>query len=440
MFKALSNSNLVIKLKLIYLVLDGAADRLKDRVTSYLKARKPFLDLLARGGVCGLMYTVGRGVAPESDEAVLSILGYDPHRYYTGRGPIEAVGAGISFKEGLEVAFRANFATVDASTLKIIDRRVGRSLTSEEAEELANSIDGMRLEKYGGYVRVKATIAHRAVVVLGSEERALSPNVENVDPAYRRSGLISVAVKDFKPYVRESIPLDRSEEARITAELVNEFIKRVIKVLDAHPINRRRESEGLLKANAILLRDAGNLLPKTPSVRDKYGLTFGAVTEMPVERGIVKIVGMNSMDMPPPTSNRAKDYRERLEATLKLLEGNDVVYVHLKGPDEPGHDGNLLKKAKAIEDIDKYYVKPLIESVSLDDLGILITSDHATPPSVKAHTDDPVPVVVVGGSLKPDSAIKLTERECWVRGSLGTVSHGWEILPKVLSMLGLQKK
>ena len=424
-------------LKLIYLVLDGAADRLSDEVTSYLKARKPFLDLLARGGVCGLMYTVGKGIAPESDEAVLSILGYDPHKYYTGRGPVEAVGAGVAFREGWDVAFRANFSTVDPLTLRIIDRRVGRSLTSQEAKELAEAIDGMRLSKYGGYVKVKATVAHRAVVVLGSAERALSPSIENVDPAYRRSGHISIAVKGYEPYIRKCVPLEKGEAAKATAELVNEFIKKAIKILDEHPVNRERSSKGLLKANAILLRDAGNYLPKTPKIGERYGIKFGAVTEMPVERGIVRITGMNSMEMSPPTEDKAKDYEERLNATLKLLERNNVVYVHLKGPDEPGHDGDLCRKAKSIEDIDKYYVKPLIESVSLDDTAFLITSDHATPPSVKSHTDDPVPVVVVGGSLTPDRALKLTEKECSIKGSMGLISHGWMLLPKLLDLLGL---
>ncbi len=427
-------------MKLVYLVLDGAADRLTDEVTSYLKAHKPFLDLLARAGICGLMYTVRKGVAPESDEAVLSILGYDPHRYYTGRGPIEAVGAGVSFREGWEVAFRANFATVDPSSLRIIDRRVGRSLTSEEAKELAKAVDGMRLSKYRGYVKVRATVAHRAVVVLGSKEVALSPNVENVDPAYRRSGQISIAVKGYKPFIRKCIPLESNEAAKVTAELVNEFVMKAIKILDKHPINKERVSKGLLKANAILLRDAGNYLPKTPKASDKYGLSFGAVTEMPVEKGIVKITGMNSVEMPPPTKNKAKDYGERLEATLKLLEENDVVYVHLKGPDEPGHDGDLGKKVKAIEDIDTYYVKPLIESLNLDNSAILITSDHATPPSVRAHTDDPVPVVVVGGKIRPDNSLKLTEKECQLNGSLGVINHGWELLPKVLNLLGLSRK
>ncbi len=424
-------------MKLIYLVLDGAADRFKEEVTSYSLARKPFLNLLARGGKCGMMYTVGKGVAPESDEAVLSILGYDPHRYYTGRGPIEAVGAGIEFREGWEVAFRANFATVNPRTGELIDRRVGRSLTTEEASQLAEALDGLKLSS-GGYVKFRATVAHRAVAVLGSEERPLSPNVENVDPAYRRSGLISVAVREFKPLIRECVPLEESPEARLTAELVNEFVREAMKILEDHPVNRARERRGLLKANAVLLRDAGNKLPPAPPVNEKYGLTFGSVTEMPVEKGIAKVLRMISKEMPPPTENKEKDYGERVKATLELLEVADVVYVHLKGPDEPGHDGDLRRKVKSIELIDKYYVEPLLSSIDLEDTALLITSDHATPPSVRSHTDDPVPIILIGGDMEPDGVLNLTEKQC-SEGSLGIYQHGWELLPEVLHLLGFKR-
>lgn len=422
-------------MKLVYLVLDGAADRLDDPTTSYALARKPFLDLLARSGVCGMMYTVGKGTAPESDGAVMSILGYDPHKEYTGRGPIEAVGAGLDLEEGYEVAFRANFSTVDPSTYKIIDRRVGRSLSTEEAKELAKALDGMELSKYGGYVKVAATVGHRAVVIVGSRERRLSDNVENVDPAYRKVGKISVAEKTYSPYIRWCKPLDASEEAKVTAELVNEFVKKAIKILDEHPVNKARKAKGLLKANAILLRDAGGSLPKVKPIRELFGKSFGAVAEMPVEKGIAKILGMIIAEVPPPSPDKAKDYADRLSATLELLKQVDVVYVHLKGPDEPGHDGDVERKVKAIEYIDKFYVKPLLESVSLDEVVILVTSDHATPPSMRSHTDDPVPVVLVGGNVVPDSVLRFTEKECAKKGSLGIIQHGWELLPKVFEIL-----
>ncbi len=228
----------------------------------------------------------------------MSILGYDPHKYYTGRGPIEAVGAGLEFTEGREIAFRANFATIDPNSMKLVDRRVGRSLTTEEALELAKALDGLELKKYGGYVRFKATVGHRAVVVLGSKEYALSDNVDNTDPAYRKVGSISIAEKVFSPYVKRSEPLDNSLESRITAELVNEFTVEAVKILDNHPLNKEREARGLPKANVVLVRDAGSKLPKLKPIKEVYGLEFGSVAEMPVEKGIAKILKMQSVELP----------------------------------------------------------------------------------------------------------------------------------------------
>lgn len=422
-------------MKLVYLVLDGVADRLSDPATSLSMAKKPYLDLLVRAGVCGAVYTVGRGIAPESDAAVMSILGYDPHVNYTGRGPIEAVGAGVSFIEGREVAFRANFATVDPSSGKLVDRRVGRSLSTEEAHELAKALDGLRLSIHGGYVKVKATVGHRAVVVIGSEVMPLSDEVDNTDPAYKKVGVISVAEKNFQPYIKKSTPLSHTLSAQVTAELVNEFTRKSIEILDQHPVNKAREERGLPKANVILVRDAGSRLPKLPPINSLFGFSFGSITEMPVENGIAKLLGMRAEEMPPPTGDKASDYSVRVDATLKLLKEADIVYVHLKGPDEPGHDGDMHGKIKSIEDIDRFYVKELLGSIDLRDTLILVTADHATPPSVRAHTDDPVPLVLVGGKVRPDGVLRLEEKACYELGSIGVLNHGWEILPKVLEIV-----
>ncbi len=421
--------------KLLYLVLDGVADRIADPKTTLELAEKPGLDTIARRGVCGMMYTVGKGVAPESDEAVISIIGYNPHEVYPGRGPIEAVGAGLSLREGYEVAFRANFATVDPKTRKLIDRRVGRSLSSGEAHRLAEAIDGMDLGVYDGYARAKATIGHRAVVVIGSRTYKLSPMVSNSDPAYIRKGLISIAVKDFEPYIKPVEPLEDTEEARRTAELANRFIDKAIEILDKHPVNAERRSKGLLPGNAILLRDAGGRLPKTTKLPEKYGVPFAVLAEMPVEVGIGRIFGADTVELPPPTGNPEKDYRLRLEKTLEALEKYGIVYVHLKGPDEPGHDGDIELKKRRVEEIDRYYVQPFLEEMP-DDTAILVTADHATPPSIGAHTDDPVPVAVMSPGLKPDGVDAYTERKC-MRGSLGVFEHGWLLLPRIVKLVNL---
>ncbi len=422
-------------MKLLYLVLDGAPDSVKDEKTCLEVASKPGLDRIAEMGVCGVMYPVGEGIAPESDSAVFSILGYDPHKFYTGRGPIEALGAGLEIKEGYEVAFRANFATVEGTSRKLIDRRVGRDLPTEDAHELAKALDGMELGIYEGYARVVATVGHRAVVIIGSRKYKLSDNVSNTDPAYARMGKISVARKDFKMVIEECRPLDDTEEARRTAELANVFTEKAIRVLNNHPINARREREGRLKANAMLLRDAGGSLPRVEPISKRFGRSFGAIAEMPVELGIARLLKMKVDQVPPPTPDKRHDYRIRLEATLDLLKRVDVAYVHLKGPDEPGHDGDFERKVKSIEAIDEYYVRPLLDRLDLENTAILVTSDHATPVSLKAHSGDPVPVLLYVPGMEGDNVKVYTEKAC-LKGSLGVIERGWQLLPRVFEIMG----
>lgn len=419
-----------MKHKLVYLVIDGAADSLNDPVTTLELAQKPGLDAIARRGVCGLMYTVERGIAPESDEAVISLLGYDPHEVYTGRGPLEALGAGLSIKEGYEIAFRANFATIDPATHRIIDRRVGRSLTTEEAKGLAKSLEYLDLGTHDGYAKTVATIGHRAVVIIGSRTRRLSPMVSNNDPAYVRKGLVSIAVEKPGSFVEPVKPLDDSTEAKITAELANKFFEIAVKILSEHPVNRNRANRGQPPGNALLIRDAGGSLPKATPLPVKYNCRFAVLAEMPVEIGIGRAFGANVIPLEPPTGDPRSDYEKRLEATLSALKEHDIVYVHLKGPDEPGHDGDHKMKKQKIEEIDKYYVQSLLDY--LDDISVLITSDHATPPSRKAHSDDPVPVVFYMPGIKPDNVDAFTERKCKL-GSLGLMEHGWILLPTIMN-------
>jgi 2,3-bisphosphoglycerate-independent phosphoglycerate mutase len=189
-----------VKLKLLYVVLDGAPDGLNAPKRSLEEANKPNIDLLARSALCGAVYTIGKGIAPESDMAVMSLLGYDPHKYYTGRGVIEAIGSGMEFRNGW-VAFRANFATIDESSRRLIDRRVGRSLTSSEARALGEAIDNMELNGGKASARFKATVGHRGVLIIAHREKKLSANVTNSDLAYERRGYLSVAKAKYEPYL-----------------------------------------------------------------------------------------------------------------------------------------------------------------------------------------------------------------------------------------------
>ena len=419
--------------KLIFLVLDGAADSINQHEPTALEsAEKPALDSLARHAVCGLQYPIAPEVAPESDAAVMSLLGYEPEKYYTGRGPLEALGAGLTIREGYEIAFRGNFATIDEKSLRIIDRRVGRSLTTEEARKLAEALDGMKLMGGDGYARVKATVGHRVAVIIGSESGGVSDQVDNVDPAYVRKGLVSVAVPNPDMRLKKCKPLVDTPEARKTCQLVDEFIEKSIEILSRHPVNIEREKKGLLKANVVLLRDAGGRLPRLPPISSVYGRSFGAIVEMPVEKGIARAAGLRIYEVEPPRGMLEKELPERLKATLKALAENDVVYVHLKGPDEPGHDGDFERKKKAIELIDSYFVAPLLDHIDLEKTAILVTSDHATPWPLKSHSGDPVPFMVSWGGFSSGPG-RFTERTC----NTGiVVEHGWLLLRYVFEKIG----
>ncbi len=420
-------------MKLLYIVLDGAADGLEAPKSSLGTANKPYIDSLAKNAHCGLVYTVGKGIAPESDEAVISILGYDPHVYYTGRGPLEAVGAGVPFKEG-EVALRADLATVDPQTLRIIDRRAGRDVTDAEGEELAKSVDGLRLDGGHGVAHFVHTVAHRGVLVLSHDSVRLSGNISNTDPAYEREGLISKAKAKFEPVVLKSHPLDPSDKgAQVASELLNEFTEKAIKILDSHPVNKARRQAGKLPANAILSRDAGDKLPKAEPISGVFGMRFASVTEMPVERGIAITFGLEDLHYEVRGKTKEQILRDEARLVLDNLDKFDAFYVHLKGPDEPGHDGNYESKRAAIELIDKHFFSTLLEGLRLNDVLIIVTSDHSTPWYLKSHSDDPVPIMFSNPMIH-ESHDRFDERAC-SSGSLGILSSGTQIIPTALKIM-----
>jgi 2,3-bisphosphoglycerate-independent phosphoglycerate mutase len=421
------------KLKLIYVVIDGLGDlptKEFGNETPLGIADTPNMDSLAKQGKTGLMYTVGKGIAPESDVGVISILGYDPFKYSTGRGVLEAVGAGIPVKNG-DLALRCNFATLGEGK-EIVDRRAGRDLTAEEAETLSQAINKrVKLEAYPTSFTFKSTIGYRATLVIKSQAKSLSSKISNTDPAYSRMGDIGVVDTKAEMVLKECQPLDKSNEAKTAATLVNEFVEKSHQVLDNHEVNKRRVKEGKLKANLILTRDAGHRLPNFFNINKKHNLRFACLADMPVERGISKLAGMRLVDLPPPSGNLKQDCLLRVKKLLALQDSYDCFYVHIKGTDEPAHDGNFKLKAQMIATIDQHFFGEFLKKISLNDYVICITADHATPCKLKAHSDDPVPLLISGNDIEGDKAVKFSEKECG-RGSLGVLEHGWELMPRLM--------
>lgn len=423
-------------LKLIYIAIDGMGDlplaELGNK-TPLEAAETPNLDFLAKNGRTGLMYTVRRGVAPESDAAVISLLGYDPFKYSTGRGVIEAVGAGLDVKDG-DLALRCNFATLGQGR-RIIDRRVARSLTTEEATELSEAVnEEVKLESCPATFEFRNTLGHRAVLVFKSKGKCLSSKITNSDPAYSTENGIGVATPNVEMVLKKSEPLDDTEEARNAAALVNEFTEKAHELWENHPVNKKRAAEGKLKANVVLSRDAGSQLPKFFNINERYDVNFAALADMHAERGIAHLAGMQATLLPPPSSNLEKDCEIRVQKLMEILPHYDCFYIHLKGPDEPGHDGNCFRKAEVISAIDKYFFGGLLKEISLKDHMLCVTCDHATPCALKVHSDTPVPVLISGGKVSSEGANKFSERNC-EKGSLGVIEHGYELMPKLMELL-----
>src|SRR6266571_1546558 len=388
---------------IIMVVLDGASDRVGTKKSPLEAASTPNLDALAAKGSMGTMYTVGEGIAPESDAGVFSLLGYDPLETHLSRGVVEALGADVEFHDG-DLALRAGFATVKGD--KLVDRRAGRNLSTPGAQELGAALNKELRLKSGVRFVFKPTVGHRAVVVFRADGRRFSSNISNFDPAYVRKGNISLAQPGVKEYdIPRCEPLDESDEAVVSAALVNEFGFKARTILDNHPVNQTRRRDGMVPANFALMR-----------------------ADLPAELGIGRLLGMDVRELEPGTG--LDDYRKRAEFVLDSIGRFGFVYVHLKGPDEPGHDGLFDLKKERIEEIDKGFFSILVKSPRLTGLVVAVSCDHSTPVEDKGHSDDPVPVLVLGGKTKPDGSSRFTEREA-VKGGLGTLEKGGMLLERL---------
>jgi 2,3-bisphosphoglycerate-independent phosphoglycerate mutase len=423
-------------LKLIYVAIDGMGDlpiKSLGNKTPLEVAKTPNMNALAKAGKTGLMYSVKKGVAPESDVAVISLLGYDPFKYSTGRGVIEATGAGLDMRDG-DLALRCNFATLGQGKT-ILDRRVARTLTTEEATILSEDANKqVKLTSYPAAFEFRNTLGHRAVLLIKSKAKPLSSNITNSDPAYTIVNGLGVAQAKVDMHLKTSEPTDKTEAAKVSAALVNEFIEKTHALWENHPVNLKRAAEGKLKANVVLTRDAGHLLPKFFNIDQHYHVDFAALADMHAERGIAQLAGMESSLLPPPTGNLKKDCEVRVKALLEALPKHDCFYIHLKGPDEPGHDGNCTLKMQIISAIDEYFFGPLLKQISLKDNLICITTDHATPCSLKVHSDTPVPVLISGDNVEGDGTVKFSEKDC-AKGSLGLIERGSELMPKLIALI-----
>ena len=422
-------------IKIVFVLLDGVGDLphpdLKGK-TPLEAAITPNMDRLTRNGSMGQVISVGKGIAPESDIAVFNMLGYKfEHINYAGRGVIEAIGVGIDFQDG-DLALRGNFATLDKEG-RIIDRRAGRKIEREDVENITKEIEQkIKFSNSNASVVVAPTIGHRVVVKL-RDSKPLSSEISNTDPAYARiDGMgVAKAVGDFLK-IEKCIPLEQSTSATNAANLVNEFTSQSLEIMKKSDVNKRRSEENKKLLSCILLRDAGNKHPNVKSINELHSMNFSCIVDMPVEVGISNVLKMKTFN-----ASGLTDYEEKAKVASKAIETENAIYVHLKGPDEFGHDGNAIGKMESIEDIDKRFFGTLLENIDPRKVVVMISADHSTPCIYKGHSDDPVPLLISGNMIENDNAQRFTETES-KNGSIGLI-EGSQVVETAIKIIKLQK-
>ena len=401
--------------KMLLIVCDGLSDRPSKEFgmkTPLQVAKKPAMDALAKHGLNGTMDVIGHGVIPGSDTAHLALFGYDPYKLYTGRGPIEAAGAGLDIVKG-DVAFRCNFATVNKS-MRVTDRRAGRIKVGTHA--LAQALDRIKIKDVE--IRFREGSEHRAVLVLHGP--GLDSRVSDVDPHHEAKILRA------KPLV---------PEAKKTADIVNEFVKLSYKKLSAHKVNKTRRKRKLPPANIVLPRGAGSV-NALPSMYQKYGLKCAAVAGVTLVKGICRLVGMDVIDVPGATGGMDTDCNAKAVMALAQLQTHDFVFVNVKAGDIAGHDGDFQMKVRVVEKIDAM-LNIILQDIPEDSV-VALTCDHSTPVSVKEHSADPVPLTISGGGARFDGITKFDEISS-AGGALGRI-RGMDLMPIMMGMADRAKK
>lgn len=356
-------------MKYAVVIGDGMADYPLEALggrTPLQAADKPCMDALADRAISyGLVRTTVRHLPAGSDVANLSVLGYDPERFYTGRGPLEAASMGVKLSPG-DTAFRCNLITVDET---IVDYSAGH-ITTAEAGELMRFLD-RRLGRDG--LRFYPGVSYRHLLVING-----CPSGIDCTPPH---DVVGQPVKDHLPRG------DGSEEIIC-------LIKASQQLLPDHPVNRKRVAAGKRPANSIWPWGQGRT-PSMPAFRDRYGIDGAVISAVDLVRGLGALAGLEVIDVPGATGYLDTDYGAKVRHALKALERTDFVFVHVEAPDEMSHEGRLADKIRAIEDLDARLVKPLADGLgSLGDFRLMILPDHPTPLAMKTHAYDPVPYII----------------------------------------------
>lgn len=363
------------KMKYALLIADGMHDRPLEELegkTPLEVAKTPFMDTIASQGITGLVTTIPQRMKSGSDIATLSILGYDPIKYYTGRGPLEAANLGIKLKDN-EIAFRCNLITVAEN--RVIDYSAGH-ITTKEAKLIMQSLNEKLAEDN---FRFYPGVSYRNLMVaqgFGDEVECLPPH--------------DIVGQEITPN------LPKGKDAEILIKIMEESRK----ILEEHEVNKVRVDLGENPANMIWLWGQGHK-PLLPTFKQRFGLSGFVISAVDLINGLGKILGLEVIRVPGATGYYDTNYSGKAEYAIENLKKYDFAFVHLEATDEAGHNADIREKIKAIERFDKFIVGPIYEFLKAGgDFRIMVTSDHATPISVRTHTKDAVAFAFCGKDVE----------------------------------------
>lgn len=376
-------------MKYIVIVPDGAADYPSEILggrTPFEAAEKPFMDSLARQGILGRVKTVPSGFVPASDVANLSLLGYEPQKYYCGRGPLEAANMGINLQEQ-DLAFRCNLIT--ESEGKLIDYSAGH-ISDREAkiliEQINQNLGTKDIEFYPGK-SYRHLMVYRQGAKLGLEK-----------------------LNYFAPHDILGKETNRHFPKGKNSEIITQLMQRSRDILKDQEINKVRIDLGENPANMIWLWGVG-AKPAIPTFKEKFGLSGAVISAVDLINGIGKIIGMRTVTVEGANGYYDTNYQGKAERGLEVLGEVDFLFIHIEAPDEAGHNQDLRMKITCIERIDKLVVGTIVEAMKGKDYRILITPDHPTPVSKRTHTDEPVPFLISGMGINKGNFSSYCEAE-----------------------------
>jgi len=371
-------------MKYILLVPDGMADRPLDELdgkTPMQVAKKPNMNYLAAHGRVGAVQTIPQGMDPGSDVAAMSLLGYDPRVFYTGRAPIEAVSMQIPLEKS-DVAFRCNLVSSDGE--KMIDYSGGH-VSTEEARELITFVN----EK------------------LGTRKLSFYPGISYRHIMVWHGG--SPDVKTTPPHNITGKPLEGHWPEGDGDDILRGLMFDSLELLNDHPVNQKRRAEDKHPANMIWLWGQGRALD-VPDFALKTGKTGAVVAAVDLVKGLGRAAGLKVPTVPGVTGYLDTHFEGKAQYALDALKDRDFVFVHVEAPDEAGHNGDIDAKIAAIENIDKRVLGPMLEGLKGQQFRILIAPDHVTPISIKTHASDTVPFIVYSSSEETETNLPFDER------------------------------